>query len=53
MFFILTDLEITALQEAINRQSPSNREWWVAGGAAAGAVITLGIVYAALSASGK
>ena len=47
------DLEITALQEAINRQSPSNREWWIAGGAAAGAVITLGIVYAALSASGK
>ena len=42
-----------ALQEAINRQSPSNREWWIAGGAAAGAVITLGIVYAALSASGK
>ena len=47
------DLEITALQEAINRQSPSNREWWIAGGAAAGTVITLGIVYAALSASGK
>lgn len=47
------NMEITALQEAINRQSPSNREWWIAGGAAAGAVITLGIVYAALSASGK
>ena len=47
------DLEITALQEAINRQSPSNREWWIAGGAAAGTVITLGIVYAVLSASGK
>ena len=47
------DLEITALQEAITRHSPSNRERWMAGGAAAGAVITLGIVYAALSASGK
>lgn len=47
------DLEITALQEAINRQSPSNRAWWIAGGAAGGAAITLGIVYAVLSASGK
>ena len=47
------DLEITALQDAINRQSPSNRGWWIAGGAAGGAAITLGIVYAVLSASGK
>ena len=47
------DLEITALQDAINRQSPSNRAWWIAGGAAGGAAITLGIVYAVLSASGK
>ena len=47
------DLEIAALQEAINRQSPSNRAWWIAGGAAGGAAITLGIVYAVLSASGK
>ena len=47
------DLEITALQDAINAQSPSNREWWIAGGAVGGAAITLGIVYAVLSASGK
>lgn len=47
------DLEIAALQEAINTQSPSNRGWWIAGGAAGGAAITLGIVYAVLSASGK
>jgi hypothetical protein len=47
------DYEITALQEAINSQSPSNRAWWIAGGAAGGAAITLGIVYAVLSASGK
>ncbi len=47
------DLEITALQDALNSQSPSNRAWWIAGGAAGGAAITLGIVYAVLSASGK
>ena len=47
------DLEITALQDAINSQSPSNRAWWVAGGAAGGAALTLGIVFAVLSASGK
>jgi hypothetical protein len=47
------DLEITALQDAINSQSPSNRTWWIAGGAAGGAALTLGIVYAVLSASGK
>jgi hypothetical protein len=47
------DFEISALQEAINAQSPSNRTWWIAGGAAGGAAITLGIMYAVLSASGK
>ena len=47
------DGEITALQDLINAQSPSNREWWIAGGAVGGAAITLGIVYAVLSASGK
>ena len=47
------DLEIAAMQEAINAQSPSNRGWWIAGGAATGAAVTLGIVYAILSASGE
>ena len=47
------DMEILALQEAINTQSPSNRAWWITGGAVGGAAITLGIVYAVLSASGK
>jgi hypothetical protein len=47
------DLELAELQRVIQTRSPSNRGWWIAGGAATGAVITLGIVYAALSASGK
>ena len=47
------DLEIAALQDAINSQSPSNRAWWIAGGAVGGTAVTLGIVYAVLSASGK
>ena len=46
------DLEITQLQEIINTSSPSNKPWWIAGGAAGGAAITLGIVYAVLQASG-
>ena len=47
------DTEITELQRIINTSAPSNRAWWIAGGATGGAVITLGIVYAVLSASGK
>ena len=47
------DIEIAELQRAINTNAPSNRTWWIAGGATGGAVITLGIVYAVLSASGK
>ena len=47
------DMEIAELQRVINSSSPSNRAWWIAGGATGGAAITLGIVYAVLSASGK
>jgi len=47
------DLEIVELQRVIQTRSPSNRVWWIAGGAATGAAVTLGIVYAVLSASGK
>ena len=47
------DMEIAELQRVINSSSPSNKGWWIAGGAAGGTVITLGIVYAVLSASGK
>jgi hypothetical protein len=47
------DIEIAELQRVINTGAPSNRAWWITGGAAGGAVITLGIVYAVLSASGK
>lgn len=46
------NMEIAALQDTINSQSPANKPWWIAGGAAAGAAVTLGIVYAVLSASG-
>ena len=37
------DIEISALQEAMLKQSPNNRLWWFAGGVAAG----VGITYAA------
>ena len=47
------DVEIVELQRIINTSAPSNRAWWIVGGATGGAVITLGIVYAVLSASGK
>jgi hypothetical protein len=47
------DTEIAELQRLINTSAPSNRAWWIAGGATGGAMITLGIVYAVLSASGK
>jgi hypothetical protein len=47
------DIEIAELQRVINTSAPSNRAWWITGGAAGGAAITLGIVYAVLSASGK
>jgi hypothetical protein len=34
------DLEIAALQEAMLKQSPDNKLWWLAGGVAAGIVTT-------------
>jgi len=37
------DIEIAALQEAMLKQAPSNKWWWLAGGVAAG----VGITYAA------
>lgn len=34
------DIEIAALQEAMLKQSPDNKLWWLAGGVAAGIVTT-------------
>ena len=36
------DIEIAALQEAMLKQSPSNKWWWFAGGVAAGAITAYG-----------
>ena len=48
----IKEIAYMELQEIINTSSPSNKPWWIAGGAAGGAAITLGIVYAVLQASG-